>query len=94
MTFISFSHLRCLAKQASRSTAQWPDASRLVEAIFTQLCILHPSSKRLMGAVISRWILVLQDYNTIREVVTRHPALKARTRLQLFTVNQTTLAQW
>ncbi|XP_008422977.1 uncharacterized protein LOC103474038 [Poecilia reticulata] len=38
--------------------------------------------------------LVLRDYNTIRSVVVSHPALKTRTSLQLFAINQATLSQW
>ncbi|XP_051800536.1 uncharacterized protein LOC127532606 [Acanthochromis polyacanthus] len=84
---------RCMVGTGS-GPAIWPDTSRLVEAIFIQLCILHPSSRRTMGCLQSRWTLVLRDYNTIRIVVCTHPALKTRTTLQLFEVNQRTLSQW
>ncbi|CAK6975525.1 uncharacterized protein LOC124857001 [Scomber scombrus] len=84
---------RCIASGGS-GPSMWPDASRLVEAIFVQLCILHPGSKRVLGCLVTRWKLVLRDYNAIRNVVNTHPALKTRTSLQLFVVNQTTLSQW
>ncbi|XP_051800731.1 uncharacterized protein LOC110946441 [Acanthochromis polyacanthus] len=84
---------RCMVGTGS-GPAIWPDTSRLVEAIFIQLCVLHPSSRRTMGCLQSRWTLVLRDYNTIRIVVCTHPALKTRTTLQLFEVNQRTLSQW
>ncbi|MEQ2265589.1 hypothetical protein XENORESO_009459 [Xenotaenia resolanae] len=38
--------------------------------------------------------MVLRDYKSIRHVVLNHPALKTRTTLQLFAVNQATLSQW
>ncbi|XP_047203981.1 uncharacterized protein LOC124857001 [Girardinichthys multiradiatus] len=82
---------RCVA---GSGPASWPDASRLVEAIFKELCALYPGSRRVEGAVISQWTLVLRDYNSIRNVVLSHPALKTRTTLQLFAVNQSTLSQW
>ncbi|XP_014892242.1 uncharacterized protein LOC106950106 [Poecilia latipinna] len=44
------------------------------------------------GVLISQWSLVLRDYNTIRSVVVSHPALKTRSSLQLFAVNQATLS--
>lgn len=81
-------------KRSSRRSATWPDTSRLVEAIFIRLCILHPHCKRMMGCLVTRWSLVLRDYNTIRDVVVLHPDLMTRTTLQLFVVNQATLSQW
>ncbi|XP_049432655.1 uncharacterized protein LOC125889050 [Epinephelus fuscoguttatus] len=63
--------------------ATWPDTRWLVEAIFIRLTVLHPSGKRMMGCLVSRWTLILRDYNTIRNVVTMHPALRNRTTLQL-----------
>ncbi|KAF5880175.1 uncharacterized protein DAT39_023324, partial [Clarias magur] len=84
---------RCVAGTGS-GLVQWPDASRLVEAVFIRLTVLHPASKRMMGGTVSRWTLVLRDYNTVRNVVTGHPALGARTTIQLFAVNQATLSQW
>ncbi|KAF5890710.1 uncharacterized protein DAT39_019598, partial [Clarias magur] len=74
-------------------TGSGPDASRLVEAMFIRLMVVHPTSKRMMGATVSRWTLVLRDYNTVRNVVTAHPALSTRTTIQLFAVNKVTLSQ-
>ncbi|XP_014834813.1 PREDICTED: uncharacterized protein LOC106912504 isoform X2 [Poecilia mexicana] len=71
-----------------------PDASRLVEAIFKELSILHPTLQRIMGVVIYRWSLVLRHYNSIRNVVMSHPTLRSRTTLNLFAINQVTAAQW
>ena len=78
----------------SSGPATWPDASRLVEAIFLRLCVLYPGNKRVMGVLLTRWTLVLREYNSIRNVVTMHPALKTRTTIQLYVVNQYTLSQW
>ncbi|XP_044023528.1 uncharacterized protein LOC122862246 [Siniperca chuatsi] len=84
---------RCIVGTGSQP-AVWPDTSRLVEAIFVQLCGLHPGSKKMKGCLVTRWTLLLRDYNTIRNVVTTHPALRTRTALQLFAVNQATVSQW
>ncbi|RVE66931.1 hypothetical protein OJAV_G00112270 [Oryzias javanicus] len=74
--------------------ANWPDASRLVEAICSQLCRLHPSATRTGGVLKTRWSLVLEDYVAIREAVLGSPRLMAHTGLQLFQLNQRTLSQW
>ena len=74
--------------------ATWPDTSRLVEAIFILLCQLNPSSRMKWGHHLSRWALVILEYDRIRCLVSRSPALVARTTLQLFGVNQQTLSQW
>ncbi|XP_070834704.1 uncharacterized protein [Chaetodon trifascialis] len=81
-------------KRPSGRSATWPDTNRLVEAIFIRLCILHPCSKRMSGCLITRWSLVLRDYNSMRDVVTLHPGLMSRTTLQLFAVTRATLSQW
>ncbi|XP_024117479.1 uncharacterized protein LOC112139016 [Oryzias melastigma] len=61
--------------------ANWPDASRLVEAICSQLCRLHPSATRTGGVLKTRWSLVLGDYVAIREAVLGSPRLMAQTGL-------------
>ncbi|XP_036070243.1 uncharacterized protein LOC118599391 [Oryzias melastigma] len=76
------------------SPANWPDASRLVEAICSQLCRLHPSATRTRGVLKTRWSLVLGDYVAIREAVLGSPRLMAQTGLQLFQLNQRTPSQW
>ncbi|XP_069000216.1 uncharacterized protein [Embiotoca jacksoni] len=74
--------------------ANWPNASRLVEAVCSQLCRLHPASTWSGGITRSRWSLVLQDYVAVREAVLASPRLMAQTSIQLFELNQRTLSQW
>ncbi|CAH1242386.1 Hypp6644 [Branchiostoma lanceolatum] len=75
--------------------AQWPDASRLVEAIFVQLCALHPSASETVGGVTKRRVSVITgEYSHIRRVVMDSDHLKTRTTLQLYEVNQHTFTQW
>ncbi|XP_036071210.1 uncharacterized protein LOC112142763 [Oryzias melastigma] len=88
----------CLGKESlqrgllglNASPANWPDASRLVEAICSQLCHLQEPG----GVLKTRESLVLGDYVAIREVVLGSPRLMAQTGLQLFQLNQRTLSQW
>ncbi|XP_064181123.1 uncharacterized protein LOC135249417 [Anguilla rostrata] len=84
---------RCLLGQAS-GPASWPSASRLVEAICSQLCRLHPTGYTSSGVRRTRWAAVLADYTHIRELVLDNPRLMAQTTLQLFELNQRTLSQW
>ncbi|KAJ8370901.1 hypothetical protein SKAU_G00109290 [Synaphobranchus kaupii] len=84
---------RCLLGQAS-GAANWPSASRLVEAICSQLCRLHPTGFLWGGVRRTRWAAVLADYVHIRELVLDSPRLMAQTTLQLFELNQRTLSQW
>eukprot|EP00063_Salmo_salar_P011014 XP_013985849.1 PREDICTED: uncharacterized protein LOC106564325 [Salmo salar] len=76
---------RCLLGLNS-GPANWPGTSRLVEAICSQLCQIHPKK--------SRWALILADYVAIREAVLNSPRLMAQTNLQLFELNQRTISQW
>ncbi|XP_054867674.1 formin-A-like [Amphiprion ocellaris] len=84
---------RCLLGQ-NAGPANWPSASRLVEAICSQLCRLHPATARVGGVPKTRWSLVLTDYVAIREAVLVCPRLMAQTTIQLFELNQRTLSQW
>lgn len=74
--------------------ANWPGTSRLVEAICSQLCQIHPSATQSAGVKKSRWALILADYVAIREAVLNSPRLMAQTNLQLFELNQRTISQW
>ncbi|XP_064856844.1 uncharacterized protein LOC135559889 isoform X1 [Oncorhynchus nerka] len=74
--------------------ANWPGTSRLVEAICSQLCQIHPSATQSAGVKKSRWALILADYVGIREAVLNSPRLMAQTNLQLFELNQRTISQW
>ncbi|KAG9264838.1 hypothetical protein AMEX_G21172, partial [Astyanax mexicanus] len=84
---------RCLLGETT-GPAQWPDASRVVEAVCRQLCDLHPSSVQTKGVRVERWALILQDYHSIRQLVLNAPTLMSRTTLQLFEINRQTLMQW
>ncbi|XP_041836778.1 uncharacterized protein LOC121636980 [Melanotaenia boesemani] len=84
---------RCLLGQTS-GPANWPDASRLVEAVCSQLCRLHPGATRTGGTLKTRWSLILADYVAIRGVVLASPRLMAQTDIQLYELNQRTLSQW
>ncbi|XP_038126439.1 uncharacterized protein LOC119773525 [Cyprinodon tularosa] len=61
--------------------ANWPDTSRLVEAICSQLCRLHPAATRIRGNMRSRWSLIHGDYVAIRETVLACPRLMAQTTM-------------
>ncbi|RXM98253.1 hypothetical protein EOD39_13362 [Acipenser ruthenus] len=84
---------RCLLGQGS-GPAQWPQMSRLVEAICIQLCRLHPSSTNSKGVRTSRWAAILGDFSKVRELVLGNPRLVEKSTLQLFELNQHTLSQW
>ncbi|XP_034004122.1 uncharacterized protein LOC117496535 [Trematomus bernacchii] len=84
---------RCLLGLNS-GPATWPSASRLVEAICSQLCRLHPAATRFGGITRTRWSLILTDYVAVREAVLASPRLMAQTEIQLFELNQRTLSQW
>ncbi|XP_078140355.1 uncharacterized protein LOC144539410 [Centroberyx gerrardi] len=66
----------------------------LVEAICSQLCIIHPCATQSAGTKRSRWALVLADYVAIREAVLDSRRLMTETNLQLFQLNMRTLSQW
>ncbi|KAK1167306.1 hypothetical protein AOXY_G12027 [Acipenser oxyrinchus oxyrinchus] len=84
---------RCLLGQGS-GPAQWPQMSRLVEAICIQLCRLHPSSTKSKGGRTSRWAAILGNYSKVRELVLGSPRLMEKTILQLFELSPHTLSQW
>ncbi|KAK1152039.1 hypothetical protein AOXY_G31591, partial [Acipenser oxyrinchus oxyrinchus] len=84
---------RCLLRQGS-GPAQWPQMSRLVEAICIQLCRLHPSPTKSKGVRTSWWAAILGDYSKVQELVLGSPRLIEKTTLQLFELNQHTLCQW
>ncbi|RUS90903.1 hypothetical protein EGW08_001300, partial [Elysia chlorotica] len=51
------------------AAAQWPDVSRMVEAVFTLLLDLHPSGQRLPGGGRKdHWADILGDYRRIRRL--------------------------
>ncbi|XP_051952646.1 uncharacterized protein LOC127622664 [Xyrauchen texanus] len=84
---------RCLVGETS-GPASCPSASRLVEAVCTQLCRLIPSGSRARGARRSRWDSILLRYQHIRDLVLGHQRLMARAPIQLFELNARTLSLW
>ena len=86
-------------QSATGGPAQWPDASRLDEAICVRLCELHlsptKSTKSKTGTVREqRWSTILVKYSHLREQVLSNCQLLDNTSLQLFELNQCTLTQW
>ena len=81
---------------SSAGPAQWPDASRLVEALVIRLCDLHPNKKVIQTGAgrVPRWSLILGDYGNIRSFVVSNHHLMEETSLQLFELNNSTLTQW
>jgi len=84
---------RCFLSSAG-GPAQWPDASRLVEAMCVRLCRLHPAAVQVGGVRQRRWNAIIADYSHIRELVLSNFKLMDSTGLQLFELNQRTLTQW
>ncbi|XP_051532972.1 uncharacterized protein si:ch73-112l6.1 isoform X1 [Myxocyprinus asiaticus] len=68
--------------------------SRLVEAICLALSRIHPAGQTIAGVRVNRWAAILRDYCMIRDIVLDNTVITARTRIQLFDVNQRTLCQW
>ena len=74
--------------------AQWPDASRLVEAICVRLCEMYPAAKKRSKTAQPRWNSILAAYRQLRDVVVSNGRLMDNTGLQLFDINTRTLTQW
>ncbi|XP_051784710.1 uncharacterized protein LOC127528315 [Erpetoichthys calabaricus] len=73
---------------------QMPNISRLVEAVCIELSRIHLEGTTICGVRVNRWAAVMRDYICIQENVLTNPVLVAQTRIQLFPLNQHTLAQW
>ncbi|XP_039599300.1 uncharacterized protein LOC120522416 [Polypterus senegalus] len=80
----------CMGGQAT----QMPNISRLVEAVCVELSRIHPEGTTICGVRVNRWAAVMRDYICIRENILTNSVLLAQTRIQLFPLNQRTLAQW
>lgn len=80
--------------KVNRTQPNRPESSRLVEAICSQLCRVHPSATRVKGILRTRWSLILADYVSIREMVLGSPRLMAETTIQLFPLNQRNISKW
>ncbi|KAK0148350.1 hypothetical protein N1851_011585 [Merluccius polli] len=84
---------RCLIGHPG-GPAQWPNTSRLVEAMCITLCTLHKTTTKKAGVSTPRWSKILRDYHHIRELVLNSPRVMQGTKIQLFELNQRTLIQW
>ncbi|KAK7880492.1 hypothetical protein WMY93_032874 [Mugilogobius chulae] len=84
---------RCLIGHPG-GPAQWPDTSRLVEAMCVKLCALHRSPTKKDGLTTPRWTKILEDYHHIRDLVLNCPAVMEATTLQLYLLNKKTLLKW
>lgn len=89
-----FSSFRSSLLGQGTGPAQWPNASRLVEAICLELCAIHPRGQKIAGVKVNRWTVILHDYGRIRRMVLNSPALMEATALQLLEINQRTLSVW
>ncbi|XP_054643300.1 uncharacterized protein LOC129187709 isoform X2 [Dunckerocampus dactyliophorus] len=74
--------------------AHCPSSSRLMEAIFIELCNLHSQGHNIAGFRINRWGLVMQDYNRIKSHVRMNRVITAAGPIQLLEVNHRTLTNW
>uniref|UniRef100_A0A096LX50 Uncharacterized protein n=1 Tax=Poecilia formosa TaxID=48698 RepID=A0A096LX50_POEFO len=70
--------------------ARWPDAGRLVEAICSRLCCLHPAATRVRGPMRTRRSLIHADCVAVLASL----RLMAQTIIQLFELNQRIILQW
>ncbi|XP_051953220.1 uncharacterized protein LOC127623061 [Xyrauchen texanus] len=84
---------RCVLGQGS-GPAQWPNISRIVEAVCLELCSIHPAGKVKWGVSMNRWAAILHDYQAIRRLVGNCSTLRGKTKIQLFDINQRTLSVW
>ena len=96
-TFDSYIHL-CRCFLSAGFPASSPAKSRVVEALYLLLCEKFPQSSREVHAgkpfTISRWKLIISEYNSVRARLLNSQALLEGTNLMLYTINQTTLVRW
>ena len=76
--------------RSPKKREQWPDCCRVVETMFVRLCQVHKSPKK--GK--SRWDLIVEDYERIRQLVLSNGAVMDSTTLKLVHVNTRTTQQW
>ncbi|XP_061628660.1 uncharacterized protein LOC133477666 isoform X2 [Phyllopteryx taeniolatus] len=82
-----------LAIGKGTEVAHFPSVSRLMEAIFIELCHIHAQGHSLAGIRMSRWGLVMRDFGRIKQIC-RSAQLLAAAPIQLVEVNHRTLSQW
>ncbi|XP_064820247.1 uncharacterized protein LOC135538209 [Oncorhynchus masou masou] len=69
--------LQCCLVGLNSGPANWPGTSRLVEAICSQLCQIHPNATQSAGVKKSRWALILADDVAIREAEQPRPTFSS-----------------
>ncbi|XP_051784495.1 uncharacterized protein LOC127527998 [Erpetoichthys calabaricus] len=74
--------------------AKMPNISCLVAAVCTELSRIHPERTTICSVRVNHWAAVMRDYICIQQNILTNPVLMAQTRIQLFPLNQRTLAQW
>ncbi|XP_055005710.1 uncharacterized protein LOC129407731 [Boleophthalmus pectinirostris] len=85
---------RCLTGESS-GPATWPSASRIMEAVCTELCLIYSASTYShRGVRRGRWDYILMYYHHIRNLVLGSQRLMARAPIQLAEINRRTLSQW
>lgn len=77
-----------------RGASHSPKVSRLVEAIFLELCRLNYEGRTLAGVRINRWGVIMREYTVIRDIVVSCPTIMTNTSIHLFLVNRRTLLDW
>jgi hypothetical protein len=81
---------RCFVSGGSPSLP--PSKSRVVEAICIRLFNKITSAAK--DPYVSRYCLIIQKYNEIRNRIMLNPSIIGRTGLALFPINETTLSLW
>ena len=89
----------CTCFLSAGSPASSPAKSRLVEALCIHLCteITQPRRQSTLSGqcmYASRYKLILQAYNRVRQRLLNSEALLDRTNLTLFVINEHTLTKW
>jgi len=70
---------RCFLGEGS-GPAQWPNVSRLVEAI----CRIYSAGQTIAKVRVNQWAAILRVYRMIRDIVLDSPGIMDRTKLKLF----------
>lgn len=78
----------------AHSPTQWPDCNRVVEAVFTRLCVLYPNAVCCDGVRVSHFTMVARTYKHIRECILTNAKVMSETTIQLPEVNAATVTQW
>ena len=85
-------YFRCFLSAGAPAVS--PTCSRIVEALCVKLCKRHPVAKHDDSRYLSRWRLIISDYEAIRTRVLNCMELVDETTLTLPHINETTLIRW